>query len=114
MPTPDPATTSLSDEPALLLIEGPIATITLNRPAAFNSIDLSIAKKLEQLSAEVEASDDIRVLVIEGEGRAFCGGGDLQTIRAAAAADNIAPLVCELLFHYHALITTLPPMPHIL
>ena len=31
-------------DPALLRIEGPIATITLNRPAAFNSIDLSIAK----------------------------------------------------------------------
>ena len=41
--------------PALLRIEGPIATITLNRPAAFNSIDLSIAQKLEQLGAEVEA-----------------------------------------------------------
>ena len=42
------------DDPALLAIEGPIATITLNRPAAFNSIDLSIAKKLEQLGAEVD------------------------------------------------------------
>ena len=47
---------SLPDDPALLRIEGPIATITLNRPAAFNSIDLSIAKKLEQLGAEVEAN----------------------------------------------------------
>src|SRR6202021_3497422 len=81
------------DDPALLAIDGPIATITLNRPAAFNSIDLSIAQKLEQLGAEVEASDDIRVLVIRGEGRAFCAGGDLQTIGAAAAADNIAPAV---------------------
>jgi enoyl-CoA hydratase/carnithine racemase len=70
---------SLPDDPALLRIEGPIAIITLNRPAAFNSIDLSIAKKLEQLGAEIEASDEIRVLVIEGEGRAFCAGGDLQT-----------------------------------
>jgi enoyl-CoA hydratase/carnithine racemase len=104
---------SLTDDPALLRIEGPIATITLNRPAAFNSIDLSIAKKLEQLSAEVEASDEIRVLVIEGEGRAFCAGGDLQTIGAAAAADAIAPVVGELLQHYHAFITTLRRMPKI-
>jgi enoyl-CoA hydratase/carnithine racemase len=106
-------TASLPDDPALLRIEGPIATITLNRPAAFNSIDLSIAKKLEQLSAEVEASDDIRVLVIEGEGRAFCAGGDLQTIGAAATADTIAPVVGELLQHYHAFITTLRRMPKI-
>ena len=100
MPTSDDTTA-----PALLRIEGPIATITLNRPAAFNSIDLSIAKKLEQLGAEVEGTDDIRVLVIEGEGRAFCAGGDLQTIGAAAAADTIAPVVGELLQHYHAFIT---------
>jgi enoyl-CoA hydratase/carnithine racemase len=113
MPTPDHATTALPDDPALLRIEGPIATITLNRPAAFNSIDLSIAKKLEQLSAQIESSDDIRVLVIEGEGRAFCGGGDLQTIGAAAAADNIAPVVGELLLHYHAFITTLRRMSKI-
>jgi enoyl-CoA hydratase/carnithine racemase len=113
MPTPEQAAISLPDDPALLRIEGPIATITLNRPAAFNSIDLSIAKKLEQLSAEVEANEDVRVLVIEGEGRAFCAGGDLQTIGAAAAVDNIAPVVGELLLHYHAFITTLRRMPKI-
>src|SRR5205823_4976218 len=112
MPTSAHAT-SLPDDPARLRIEGPIATITLNRPSAFNSIDLSIARKLEQLSAEVEANDDIRVLVIEGEGRAFCGGGDLQTIGAAAAADNIAPVVGEMLSHYHAFITTLRRMPKV-
>ena len=104
---------SISSDPALLRIEGAVATITLNRPSAFNSIDLSIARKLEQLSADVEASDDIRVLVIEGEGRAFCAGGDLQTIGAAAAADTIAPVVGELLQHYHAFITTLRRMPKV-
>src|SRR5216684_3736386 len=37
MPTPAHSTASLSDDPALLRIEGPIATITLNRPSAFNT-----------------------------------------------------------------------------
>src|SRR6201992_288025 len=103
MPTA-PATTS-PDDPALLRVDGPIATITLNRPAAFNSINLAIAQRLEALAAEVEASDDIRVLVIEGEGRAFCAGGDLQTIGAAAASDSIAPLGGGLPQHYHAFLT---------
>src|SRR2546421_11882107 len=102
-----------ADDPALLRIDGPIATITLNRPLAFNSINLSIAQKLEQLGAAVEANDDIRVLVIEGEGRAFSAGGDLQTIGAAAAADTIAPVVGELLKHYHAFIETVRRMPKI-
>src|SRR6266446_6366110 len=99
--------------PALLRIEGPIATITLNRPAAFNSINLSIAQKLEQLGAEIEGNDKIRVLVIEGEGRAFSAGGDLQTIGAAAAKDTVAPVVGELLKHYHAFIETVRRMPKI-
>src|ERR1700710_2706971 len=113
MPTPQPATSSLSDDPALLRIEGAIATITLNRPEAFNSVNLAIAKKLEQLAAEVEASDSIRVLVIEGDGRAFSAGGDLQTIGAAAAADTIAPVVGEMLKPSPAFIETVRRMPKI-
>jgi enoyl-CoA hydratase/carnithine racemase len=107
-----PATVS-SDDPALLRVDGAIATITLNRPAAFNSINLAIAQKLEALAAEVEASDDIRVLVIEGEGRAFCAGGDLQTIGAASEANTVTPVVGELLRHYHAFIEIVRRMPKI-
>lgn len=106
-------TSTTSSDPALLAIDGAIATITLNRPASFNSIDLTIAKRLEEMAAEIEASDDIKVLVIEGAGRAFCAGGDLQTIGAAAAADRIAPVVGEMLHHYHAFIAALQRMPKI-
>src|SRR5919204_1428254 len=111
MPAPDHTVTPA--DPALLSVEGQIATITLNRPAAFNSIDLSIAQRLEQLGAEVEANDNIRVLVIEGAGRAFCAGGDLQTIGAASEANTIPPVVGELLKHYHAFIEILRRMPKI-
>src|SRR3981189_3131953 len=104
MAMPEAATSPLPDDPALLRIEGPIATITLNRPGALNSVKLAIAQRLEQLAAEVEADDELRVLVIEGEGRAFSAGGDLQTIGAAAAADTIPPVVGELLNHYHTFI----------
>jgi enoyl-CoA hydratase/carnithine racemase len=113
MAMPQAPTSPLSGDPALLRIAGPIATITLNRPDAFNSINLAIAQKLEQLAAEVEGNDDVRVLVIEGEGRAFSGGGDLQTIGAAAAADTIASVVGELLKHYHAFIESVRRMPKI-
>jgi len=109
MPEPD----SASAEPAWLAVDGAIATITLNRPSAFNSINLAIARKLEQLATHVEADDAIRVLVLQGEGRAFSAGGDLQTIGAAAESDTIAPVVGELLRHYHAFIETLRRMPKI-
>lgn len=100
-----------TDDPALLRIEGPIATITLNRPAAYNSINLAIAQKLEQLAAQIEADSAIRVIVIEGEGRAFSAGGDLQTIGAAAEANTVTPVVGQLLKHYHAFIEMLRRMP---
>ena len=102
-----------SSDAALLSIDGPIATITLNRPEAFNSVNLAIAQKLEQLAAEVEGNDAVKVLVIQGEGRAFSAGGDLQTIGAAAEADTIAPVVGELLKHYHAFIESVRRMPKI-
>jgi enoyl-CoA hydratase/carnithine racemase len=105
------ASAASHSDAALLRIDGPVATITLNRPAAFNSINLAIAQRLESLAAEIEASDAIRVVVIEGEGRAFCAGGDLQTIGAAAEANTVTPVVGELLKHYHAFIKTLRSMP---
>ena len=108
-----PAPISQPDDPALLRIDGPIATITLNRPAGFNSINLAIAQKLEQLAATIEGDDAIRVLVIEGEGRAFSAGGDLQTIGAAAEANTVTPVVGELLKHYHAFIEIIRRMPKI-
>ena len=108
-----PAPVSKPDDPALLRIEGAIATITLNRPAAFNSINLAIAQKLEQLAAYIEGADDIRVVVLEGEGRAFSAGGDLQTIGAAAEANTVTPVVGELLKHYHAFIEIIRRMPKI-
>ena len=104
---------SAHTDPALLAVDGPIATITLNRPSAFNSINLAIAIRLEQLAAQIEADPDIRVLIIQGEGRAFSAGGDLQTIGAAAEADTITPVVGELLKHYHAFIEALRRMPKI-
>ncbi len=100
-------------EPARLTIQGPIATISLDRPAAFNAINLPIAQRLEQLARQVEADEGIRVLVLQGEGRAFCAGGDLQTIGAAAEAGTITPVVSELLHHYHAFIASLRRMPKI-
>ena len=57
MPVSESVAASPSDDPALLRIEGAIATITLNRPTAFNSINLAIAQKLEALAAQVEADD---------------------------------------------------------
>ena len=106
-----PQTATTLDQPALLSIDGPVATITLNRPDAFNSINTPIAKCLEELAAQITKDDSIRVVVIEGSGRAFCGGGDIQVF--GANMDNLAPVVSELLHHLHHFIAAIRRMPKI-
>lgn len=65
-----------------------LALITLRRPAARNAITPELADLLEEIVAEVEDSDDIRVAILTGEGeRAFCAGADLNEV-AAGRLDN--------------------------
>jgi len=61
-------------------VEGPIATVTLNRPEKFNPLTFESYADLRDLLAELPYHEDIRVLVIQGAGKAFCGGGDVNEI----------------------------------
>lgn len=84
----------MSDAAAVLLaIDGPVATITLNRPHVHNALDPAA---LHRLRAHLTACRDaaaVRVVVLTGAGgRAFCVGTDLKATGpdAAAADDYIA------------------------
>ena len=75
MTTAAPSTTA---EPTVLFAhEGPIAILTLNRPASLNSFTRQMHRDLWAALDEVEADRSIRALVLTGAGRAFCAGGDL-------------------------------------
>ncbi len=54
-----------------------IATLTLNRPAALNAFDLTMAAELLQFFTTDALDDGIRAVVVTGAGRAFCAGMDL-------------------------------------
>ena len=59
-------------------IQGKVATLTLNRPAQMNTIDLDMAKALYEASVSFTQHSTVRALVITGAGeKAFCAGGDL-------------------------------------
>ena len=59
-------------------IQGKIATLTLNRPAQMNTIDLGMAKALYEASLSFTEHSTVRALIITGAGeKAFCAGGDL-------------------------------------
>lgn len=61
-------------------VEDGVATVTLNRPERLNALTFDVYADLRDLLAEIEHRDDIRVLVITGEGRGFCSGGDVEEI----------------------------------
>lgn len=61
-------------------IDGPIATVTLNRPDKLNPLTFSSYADLRDLLTELPHHDGVKVLVIQGEGKGFCGGGDVNEI----------------------------------
>ena len=54
-----------------------VAAITLNRPQAMNALNRAVAGALEEALERVAAMDDVSVLLVRGEGRAFCAGNDI-------------------------------------
>jgi methylglutaconyl-CoA hydratase len=63
-----------------LRFEGPIATITLNRPEKRNAISFELIDDLLRALSEVAKSDAI-VLLLTGAGKAFCSGMDLDSLK---------------------------------
>lgn len=65
--------------------QGKIASITLNRPQRLNAINHALKQDLDAALKQVEQSQEIRVVILQGAGRAFCAGGDLSAIQGGQA-----------------------------
>jgi len=59
-----------------------VATLTLNRPAQFNSLSEELLAELQSALNSIAADASIRAVVIAGAGKAFCAGHDLKQMRA--------------------------------
>ena len=64
-------------------VAGSIAMITLNRPDDANALNLTMAEELLAVSIACSSNSDIRAVVLTGEGKLFCGGGDLNEFKQA-------------------------------
>jgi enoyl-CoA hydratase len=64
-------------ETILYGVEGPVATITLNRPEALNTIVPPLPEEVERAVGAATRDPAVRVIVLRGAGRAFCAGYDL-------------------------------------
>ncbi|MFV0678528.1 enoyl-CoA hydratase/isomerase family protein [Variovorax sp. tm] len=75
--------------------EGAVATLTFNRPAALNAIDVEMARSFLAALNDIAADRGVRAVLLRGSGKAFMAGGDLATLQAdplRGAADLIGPM----------------------
>jgi E-phenylitaconyl-CoA hydratase len=59
-------------------LDGHVATITYNRPAALNAVNGDMRRGLNQAFSRFRDDEDAWVAIVTGAGRAFCAGGDLR------------------------------------
>lgn len=74
----------MSDDLVLLERRDAVAILTLNRPAAGNTLDMPTAQRLEQQVAAVAGDPAVRCVVLTGMGKLFCGGGDVGSFGRAS------------------------------
>ncbi len=71
----------------LLDIKGAVAHLKFNRPRTMNSVNDDLCMSMVRLLDELAEDDGIKAVVLSGEGRSFCAGGDLQTIDEICNSD---------------------------
>jgi enoyl-CoA hydratase/carnithine racemase len=83
-------------------VSGGVATVRLNRPERLNALTFEVYRELTGLFAALRAEEAVRAVVLTGEGRAFCSGGDVRDIigqlqgLGAEGLLDFTRLTCEL------------------
>ncbi|MBL4605905.1 MAG: enoyl-CoA hydratase/isomerase family protein, partial [Flavobacteriaceae bacterium] len=85
-----------------LKIENKIAFITLNRPEVFNSFNREMALALQDTFDACEKNDEVRAIVLTGNGKAFCAGRDLKEVTSPELNPGFKKILEE---HYNPIIT---------
>ena len=74
-------------------VDDGVATVTLSRPDRLNALTFEIYRELADTFDEMNAHEEIRSVVLTGEGRAFCSGGDVEDIIGELFARDMQGLV---------------------
>jgi methylglutaconyl-CoA hydratase len=85
-----------------------VATLTLNRPEKHNVLNAAMIEELGRAAVEINADIITRVVVLTGQGRSFCAGGDLEWMRAQIDAPRATRMdqarkLAEMLFALNTL-----------
>ncbi len=80
-----------------------LARIVLHRPDAANALDLTMAEELFAVSLACAGDQSVRAVLLTGEGKMFCAGGDLKAF--AAEGERVSAFVTKVATLLHAAIT---------
>lgn len=83
-------------------IKDHIAFLKLNRPEVFNSFNREMALRLQQELDACEKNEEVRAIIIMGEGKAFCAGQDLKEVTSPEINPGFKKILEE---HYNPIIT---------
>jgi 2-(1,2-epoxy-1,2-dihydrophenyl)acetyl-CoA isomerase len=87
-------------------VDGPVATLTLDRPEALNALTVPVKVALREALETLAADRSVRAVILTGADRAFCAGQDL----AEREQPDAAPLDVELRERYNPIIRALRSM----
>ncbi len=63
--------------------DGPVTTVVMNRPEHLNALSLAMTDEMESALREAARDEEVRVVVLTGEGRGFCTGGDVKEMHTS-------------------------------
>ena len=86
-------------------VKDAIATLTLNRPDAYNALNLTLGRDLFHATLEADEDAAVRCIVVTGAGKAFCAGGDVKDF--AEAGHRVGVVIKELTTYLHGAISRL-------
>jgi 2-(1,2-epoxy-1,2-dihydrophenyl)acetyl-CoA isomerase len=100
-----------ADQPVRYVVDDGVATITLDRADAMNSLDVATKVALREAVTRAAEDEAVRCVVLTGSGRAFCVGQDLKEhveILRSGTSDELFRTVPE---HYNPIVTAVATMP---
>ncbi len=107
--TPAAAAAAAAAPPVLVEVdaEAKVATVTLNRPEALNSLTVPMKQELLAAFRRLERDAAVRAVILTGAGRAFCAGQDLKE----RLQPDAAPLGVDLRERYNPIIRAMRSLP---
>jgi len=100
----------MSDSTVLLDVTDGVGTITLNRPDAYNSLDIATKELLRDTLQQVAEDPAVRCVVLTGTGKAFCSGQDLKEHISLLHNGGSDALFTTVDKHYNPIVSTLAGM----